>query len=234
MRLFYSKSITSNKFLIEGDDHRHCLKVMRKKSGDKIDIIDGTGWLYHCRITSINRKDLEATIVSKEHYAPLPYQLDIAISPLKNTSRYEWFIEKSVEIGISNIYPLDCIRTEKLSFKEERAERIVQSAMKQSYNIYEPKIHSYISISDLNDFTGYDEKYIAYINGLSVPFSKAIGDGNKILIAIGPEGGFKETEANSLIERGFIAVGLGDARLRTETAGVAACQIVKTIKEIQT
>jgi 16S rRNA (uracil1498-N3)-methyltransferase len=233
MRLFYSQQKSDASFILEGDDHRHILKVLRYTLGDYLDIVDGSGMIYHGVIKSINKKEIRVDIESFELTNKIPYRLGIAISPVKNVSRFEWFVEKAVEIGITDIYPLLCKRTEKTNIKIDRVKRIIQSAMKQSRNVYEPVIHPKISINDMISLKGWESKYFAYINEDCTDLLSREKEMNpSILIAIGPEGGFEELEAEICIGNGFKPVSLGDSRLRTETAGVVSCQIIKTLQEI--
>ncbi|NNF34836.1 MAG: 16S rRNA (uracil(1498)-N(3))-methyltransferase [Saprospiraceae bacterium] len=232
-RLFYCNHKTDGGFLITAEDHRHAIKVLRLKLNDPIDIIDGSGSLFHCKIHEISKKSLTATIQSKSVKPALPYRLGIAISTLKNPSRFEWFLEKAVEIGITDIYPLNSKRTEKPTLKYDRSRKIIHSAMKQSLNIHEPQLHEIIHIEDLISLTDYNSKFVAYINDhVTTSLSQSDPDKN-VLIVIGPEGGFTTDEAEFMISSGFNPVSLGQSRLRTETAGVASCQIIKTLFELR-
>jgi len=233
MRLFYSTDKSDTSFSITGDDYKHIVKVMRSKRSDHLEVIDGSGWIYTCEIEDIDRHQIKALILNKRLKEAPSYKLGIAISPLKNMSRFEWFLEKSVEIGITDIFPLICKRTEKKNIKEERAKRIIQSAMKQSGNVYEPTLHSNIDIATLSQMTGWGTKYLAYINNESNSLLATRKFLNPhILIGIGPEGGFVAEEVEICLKEKFTPVSLGNSRLRTETAGIVACQIIKTLHEI--
>lgn len=232
-RLFYCNHKSDGGFLITAEDHRHAIKVLRLKTNDPIDIIDGSGSLFHCNIKEISKKSLKATIQSKSVQPPLPYRLGIVISILKNSSRFEWFLEKAVEIGITDIYPLISKRTEKPSIKYDRSKKIIHSAMKQSLNIHEPLLHHTIHVKDLVSLSEYSSKYVAYINDdVTNSLSQSCPD-DSILIVIGPEGGFTVDEAELMISNAFTPMSLGSSRLRTETAGVVSCQIIKTLFEIR-
>lgn len=233
MRLFYSQQKSDTSFILEGEDHRHIVKVLRYTLGDYLDIVDGSGKIYHGVIKSIDKKEVHVDIERFELTEKMPYRLGIAISPVKNISRFEWFVEKAVEIGITDFYPLLCKRTEKTNIKIDRLKRIIHSAMKQSRNVYEPVIHNKVSMNDMVSLEGWESKYVAYINeGVHDLLSREKEINPRILIAIGPEGGFEEYEAEMCIRNGFKPVSLGESRLRTETAGVASCQIIKTLQEI--
>ena len=232
-RLFYCDHLSDGEFKIEGEDHRHSIKVLRLKKGDQIDVIDGTGYIYQCQIASINKKELIASIQSKILQFPLPYSLSIAISPLKNPSRFEWFLEKSTEIGISEIYPIQCKRTEKPGIKYDRSRKIIHSAMKQSLQAYEPTLNPVMKLNEFAELNNESFKIIAYINeNVHLTLSQIdLPPQQNYTIVIGPEGGFTQEEAGFMMDLGFQAVSLGNSRLRTETAAIAACQIIKTLEE---
>ncbi|WP_297766573.1 16S rRNA (uracil(1498)-N(3))-methyltransferase [uncultured Muriicola sp.] len=232
-RLFYSTHKSDTSFEITGEDYRHLLKVLRRKIGDSVDIIDGSGYIYNCVIAEVFKEKIIAAI-KNSYLGNIPsYRIAIAISPVKNPSRFEWFVEKAVEIGITDIYPVICKRTEKSKIKYERAIKIMHSAMKQSGNVLEPILLPSLSFTEMLQLDDFDSKYIAYISDKIINNLSSENDlGPSILIAIGPEGGFEKEEASMAASQQFKPVSLGDSRLRTETAGVVACQIVKTLDEL--
>jgi 16S rRNA (uracil1498-N3)-methyltransferase len=229
MRLFYSSTRNNNHFLLVDDEFRHSVKVLRQRTGDHINIIDGTGIIYFCIIEEINNNSLSVRIISQTNSPILPYQLSIAIAPPKKSSSFEWFVEKAIEIGIHSVIPINCKRSEKTKINLDRLDKICISAMKQSKNTTKPIIHNLTNFADFIDteFSGC-ASYIAYVMEKNMNFSTSI-QSKKILIAIGPEGGFTESEIAQAVNKGFIPVSLGESRLRTETAGISACQIVKTV-----
>lgn len=233
MRLFYSVNRNNNHFILEADEFRHSIKVLRQRAGDAIHIIDGSGIIYNCIIESIGKQNLTAKIITREEGSNLPYQLTIAIAPTKNSNRFEWFVEKAVEIGIHEIIPIICSRSEKPKINLDRLEKICISAMKQSKNTRRPIISSPIGfesflMKDHNDH----QKCIAYVMEKTTNLSHTL-DARDIMVAIGPEGGFSDDELSKAIDAGYMPVSLGKSRLRTETAGVATCQIVKTVFEFK-
>lgn len=229
MRLFFSNNRKNNHFILKGDEFRHSTKVLRQKVGDLIHIIDGSGTIYECLIETILREDLYANINTSIKGIALPYRLTLAVAPTKQSSRFEWFLEKAVEIGIHSIIPVLCKRSEKPRVNHSRMEKIVISAMKQSKNPWMPHIHPLTSLDKI-DFSEWPKqsRFVGFVEENNKILSQEIKDHN-LIVAIGPEGGFTTQEISILKDNHFIPVSLGESRLRTETAGVATCQIVKTV-----
>jgi len=208
--------------------------VLRLKPGDEVKMIDGKGNLYHGRIADAEVKRCSIEVISiVNDYEKRDYRLHIAISPLKNPDRFEWFVEKSVEIGIDEITPLICSRTEKPGIKPERLNSLIISAMKQSIKAKDTVLNDTVPI---NDFLRVSRKGILMIaHCINKSDKKGIADvyrkGDDAVILIGPEGDFTEDEIISATETGFCPVHLGGSRMRTETAGIAACHSVYFINQ---
>ena len=225
MYLFYNPDISSDKYILPEPESKHCIKVLRLKTGDTIHLTDGMGKLCETRIIDDNIKKctLEIIRVQKE-VGKRNYKIHIAVAPTKNISRFEWFLEKATEIGIDEITPVICEHSERKLIKTERLNKVITSAMKQSLKTYYPKLNKAIKYKDFikNDFKG--NKFIAYCtdeyrNTLKNIYQK----GTDALILIGPEGDFSEEEIKKAINTGYTPVSLGESRLRTETAALVAC-----------
>jgi 16S rRNA (uracil1498-N3)-methyltransferase len=203
-------------------------------AGDPVRIVDGAGTLFEGLISHPDPLRCVVKITDTiRDFEKRNYKLHIAISPLKNYERFEWFVEKSVEIGIDMITPLICSRTEKAVIKADRAEKIITSAMKQSVKAFRTILNSPCSF---DDFIGLSHNGTLMISHCSNNFSRdKIGavypHGQDAVIMIGPEGDFSEEEINKAIEKGFSSVHLGISRMRTETAGIAACHSVYFINQ---
>lgn len=234
MQLFYVPDITGSRCVLERNESRHCIRVMRLSRGDRILITDGRGSLYE---GIIDDPDPSACVISIAGLIPesgkRDYRLHVAISPLKNPERFEWFVEKSVEMGIDEITPLICHNTEKTRIKAERIENIIISAMKQSLKTIKPALneptdfHGFISLAlDGIRMIPHCNKEISR-SSVSAVYSK----GCDAIILIGPEGDFTHEEISAAIDKGYRSVHLGTARLRTETAGIAACHSVYFINQ---
>jgi 16S rRNA (uracil1498-N3)-methyltransferase len=237
MNLFYSPDSISHIHVLNEQESRHCIKSLRLRTGDELYLTDGKGNLYAAKIIEDNVKACSVEIVHQiEDYPRLPYCLHIGIAPTKNNERLEWFVEKAVEIGISEITTILCEKSERTSVKSDRMERLMISAMKQSLRTDLPVFTNEIPFASFLEKTknSYPQKYIACCGKLqqSPSFLKTICQPHRdTLILIGPEGDFSPNEIHQAISCGFIPVSLGKFRLRTETAALLSCAIVQTIHE---
>lgn len=234
MQVFYSPDISKNIYTLDENESKHIIRVLRMKKGSSVKLIDGRGNLYEGIIDDPNPKSCSILINKKtENYEKRNYKLHIAISPLKNQDRFEWFVEKSVEIGVDEITPLICKNTEKQSVKPERLEKIIVSAMKQSLKAYRTVLNDPTEFNEFILRRHVENPMIAHCNN---DFEKhnlqnVCKKGDNTLILIGPEGDFNTEEIESATAQGFHSVHLGTSRLRTETAGVAACHSIYFINQ---
>jgi 16S rRNA (uracil1498-N3)-methyltransferase len=225
MHVFYTPDITSNQYTLNEEESRHCSKVLRLTIGDIIHLIDGKGGLYEAEITGMNKKNVQLTVINKQsEFGKRNHYLHIAIAPTKNIDRLEWFLEKATEIGIDEITPIICDRSERKVVKEERLEKVITSAVKQSLTAYHPKLNNAISFTELMKQNSDGEKFIAHCIEGEKPFINQLTQIHQsYLVLIGPEGDFTQTEVDIALQNGYKAVTLGNTRLRTETAALAAC-----------
>lgn len=226
MQIFYTTDVSEGKALFSREESMHCLRVLRMRRGDSISFTDGTGNLYEGVITGDDPSAMTATVISVSHEAGRRgYRLHMAISPLKNEDRLEWFIEKAVETGIDEITPIVCSRTEKKRIRRERLEGLILSAMKQSVKCYLPRLNDPVTFNEFIDGVHEGKRIIACCDPAveRIPITSAFSRGDEVTILIGPEGDFTAEEVASAVWSGFKAVHIGTSRLRTETAGVAAC-----------
>lgn len=238
MELFYSRDIEGGICRLDQDESGHCIKVLRHRAGDEISVIDGCGTLYRCRITSDSHKGVEAMVLSSEEgWGGHGYRLHMAVCPTKNNDRYEWFAEKACEIGMDEVSPVIGEHSERRIFKTSRIEKILVSAAKQSLKGAVPTVNEPVSVKEFIESYGCQEaddvlRMIAYCfedentPRRSIKEVLRTYEGSEIIILIGPEGDFSPAEAELAISRGFIPVHLGDSRLRTETAALAAVSAV--------
>lgn len=236
MQLFYNPNISENSKEISFDkeESKHIVKVLRMKDGDVFKITNGKGSFFDAEIINANPKSCVVKIISEEKQPPLPYQLHLAVAPTKLNDRYEWFLEKATEIGVSEITPIICERSERKTIKPERYEKILQSAIKQSLKAYLPILNEAVSFKDFIDNinTSEDLKFIAHCEETDKKSLKSVLLPNqKITILIGPEGDFSSEEITLAKQNNFTPVSLGKSRLRTETAAVVACHSVAFVNE---
>src|SRR5690606_10314025 len=237
MQLFYNPNISnsSKEVVFDKEESRHIVKVLRMNEGDIFKITNGKGSFFSAEITNANPKGCLVKILSEEIQPPLPYQLHLAVAPTKLNDRYEWFLEKATEIGISEITPIICDHSERKIIKPERFEKILQSAMKQSLKANLPTLNKAVPFKDFinSEKAIKGLKCIAHCEETNKKSLKSILLPNKkITILIGPEGDFSSEEIEFAKHAGYIPVTLGESRLRTETAAIVACHSVAFINEL--
>lgn len=211
-------------------ESKHCVRVLRKKNGDSINITNGEGKLIIVEITDAHQKHCSFKIISEEETKKNAPNLHIAIAPTKNIDRFEFFLEKVTEIGISEITPLLCFHSERKNIKLERLEKIITSACKQSKNFHFPLLNDLTSLKDLN-LANNTQKLVAHCTDSEKSHLKNYNFTKPTLILIGPEGDFSKEEIDWAIDNGFQPISLGESRLRTETAGIVACTIANLDNE---
>ena len=217
--------------LSEEESH-HASRVLRLKVNDLITIIDGKGTSAIVEIAAITKKTVTFNIIESRLEDLVLPEIHIAIAPTKSNDRFEYFLEKVTELGISEITPLHCSNSERKSIKMDRFEKIIMSATKQSGNLYLPKINELTRFSDFNVALNHDTTYfIAHCEDdlKKVELKEQLNVSKKICILIGPEGDFTNEEIILAKENKITPVSLGQTRLRTETAGVIACHTVRLI-----
>lgn len=224
MALFYVPDIAQRWELSE-EEAAHCLRVLRLGVGDTLDITDGKGTLYRAEISSVVGKHCYVEANETLHM-PKNWRgnIHIAIAPTKNMDRIEWLAEKATEIGLDAITFLNCRFSERKVIKTERVERIVVSAMKQSLKYSKPIVGEMIDFKKFISMPHSGAKYIAHCyDSERVLLKEVLREGENATILIGPEGDFSPEEVELAVSAGFCPVSLGSSRLRTETAGLAAC-----------
>lgn len=210
----------------------HCSKVLRLKAGDEIHIFNGKGGIFNGKIAKQEKKQTIVAIQSQmSDIKERDFKIHLAIAPTKNTDRIEWFVEKAIEIGIDKITFILSRYSERKHLRLDRIHKIAVSAMKQSYNPFYPEI---TELQKFEDFLKSDieekEKYLAYEEtATNQSLIKQATPNSSYCIIVGPEGGFNTEELQSSEDAGFEKVSLGPNRLRTETAGVVACNILNMI-----
>lgn len=232
MHLAYSPIIEGNEHTLNEIESFHCTKVLRLRNGDEIKILDGKGTICIASITNTHDKRCQVTITKRTCIEnPRNYYLHIAIAPTKNIERFEWFIEKCVEVGIDEITPLLCDHSERKEIKKDRIDNIITAAIKQSVNPFRPILNDMISLKKFIQQPTEKVKYIAHCNGLRKHVKEYYTKGEKSIVLIGPEGDFSMEEINLCLKMNYIPISLGENRLRTETAGVIACSFINLINQ---
>ena len=227
MDLFYSNYKANDKYVVMNEiDSKHISRSFRKNIGDSIMITNGFGYLCNAEIVEIGKK-IKVKINSIEKFKSSSNSIHIALSPLKNVSRFEWFVEKSTEIGISQITPLLCEYSEKKKVNMDRLERILISSLKQSNQFFKPIINS---IKTFEDFIRDNEDELLMANlKTSNKIKRELFTQNNICLMIGPEGGFSDAEIKLAKKKNIKQVTLGRSRLRSETAAIYGMSVIKSI-----
>ncbi len=233
MQQFYFPNIDSStiRFSFDEIESKHLIKVLRKNTGDKLVVTNGKGWIFEGVIEVINVKKCDVIILNAKQSAPLPYQLHIAIAPTKNIQRFEWFLEKSTEIGVTEITPIICERSERKKINNERLQKIITSALKQSLGTQLPVLHPPEKLKDF--ITTHSPGFIAHCENSEKKYlAESIDKKSSYTILIGPEGDFSPQEIEMALHQNNTAISLGNSRLRTETAGIVACQTVALVNQL--
>lgn len=235
MHRFYAPDIATT-MLLPDDEAQHCVRVLRLKEGERIEVVDGRGHLHLCRILTANAKNCAVEIEHTDDVAPhWGCRITVAIAPTKNMDRMEWMAEKVTEMGVDRIVPLLCRYSERKVLKTERLRKILVSAMKQSLKATLPQLDELTPIGDFLKNLPDGQRFIAYCDP-DIPrrdFVKECAAGSDVTIMVGPEGDFSKEEIRAALDAGFIPVSLGDSRLRTETAGTFACAAIHTLNQLK-
>ena len=223
---------SQKQIVLDEDTSKHIVQVLRMKMGEQLNLTDGKGNLLNCSIIDDHKKHCVVELKGTRYKAQSTRKVSVAISLLKNTNRFEWFLEKATEIGVSEIIPLICERTEKEKFRLDRMQGICISAMLQSQQVWLPVLHEPVKFENVEKWKfGNGPNYIAHcMEGNKGLLSHSqISTSPHSLICIGPEGDFTPKEIELAMQNDFIPVSLGETRLRTETAGVVAAALLSLV-----
>ncbi|MCX2431867.1 16S rRNA (uracil(1498)-N(3))-methyltransferase [Pedobacter sp. GR22-10] len=226
MHIFYTPDISKNTYTLNEEESKHCVRVLRLSKGTVVNLVDGIGGFYTAEIIDDHPKKVTLSVLNVEReFHKRNHYLHIAVAPTKNIDRLEWFLEKATELGIDEITPIITDRSERRIVKDDRLNKVITAAVKQSIKAYHPKLNEAISFDDFLKQPFEGERLIAhciqdsekkFISDLAVPHQK-------YLILIGPEGDFTPEEVGLALNKGFKPLTLGENRLRTETAALSVC-----------
>ena len=231
MEYFYQPNVISDTFHLDEEESRHCARVLRKGIDDQIIVFDGNGGVYTCKITSVHDKKVKFDIIGKETIKKAGFTVHLVIAPTKNTDRIEWFIEKSIEVGVDRISFINCQNSERHRINMSRIKKKIISAMKQCQNPFLPEVNNILSFNDyLRSSDPDSEKYICHASSGKDNFLLNVANKHtSYQVLIGPEGDFTDGEIILAENKGFLPVSLGNSRLRTETAGFVACVLLNAL-----
>lgn len=229
MNLFYTENFSPDNNQLSEEEAKHCLRVLRRQQGDDIQVTNGNGELFTGTLDILGKKAFVNITTTEVIRKTRNYYLHIAIAPTKNMDRLEWFLEKCTEIGIDEISLLLTSHSERKKIRFDRVEKIVLSAMKQSHQMHLPKCNDLVPYKTFmaQDFSEYQSFICHCENDYPKLNLKQYPSQEKVLILIGPEGDFSLDEIKQAYDLGFNGLDLGINRLRTETAGIVACQNIQ-------
>lgn len=226
--LFYIEHLFDDQpsFTLSEETSKHIIQVLRMKNGEQLQLANGKGKIITAEIIAEHKKATEVKVLSTSTITPRTSNITIAISLIKNTNRFEWFLEKATEIGVSEIIPLICDRTEKQNFRHDRMKNILISAMLQSKQAWLPILHEPVKFKGAIKNSSHNNKFIAHCDeGEKTKLAMGEDFGGTIIL-IGPEGDFTKEEIDFAVANNFTPVTLGKTRLRTETAGMVAAVLL--------
>jgi 16S rRNA (uracil1498-N3)-methyltransferase len=231
--LFYSEEIieqVNHQVALDEDASRHIVQVLRMKNGNSLELTNGKGALCTGEIIRDNKREVEVRITKSEHVQQNPKSVSICLSLLKNANRFEWFLEKATELGITELVPLICERTERQHFRMSRMKNILVSAMLQSGQCWLPLLQEPMPFHDVIQQPRHEQRFIAHcMDEMKAPLRQlANKSASSYVMLIGPEGDFSPQEVSLAVQNQFIPVSLGETRLRSETAGVVAAAFMRS------
>lgn len=233
-RYFYVPD-AANQTELPQDEAVHALRVLRLKEGDEIFLMDGEGAFFRAVVAMTNSKHCLYKILET-----LPQEktwrgrIHLAIAPTKNIDRIEWLAEKATEVGFDEISFLDCQFSERRQLREDRIEKIVVAAMKQSRKAWLPKVNALVPFRKFVEMPREGRKFIAHCyeeigRQELFPLLSQTPETEDVTVLVGPEGDFSIDEVRLAMENGFESVSLGASRLRTETAGLVAVMMANLV-----
>ena len=225
MQIFYTPDIEDDLYILNEEESRHSAKVLRLQKGDIIHLVDGRGTFYTAEIIEPHPKKTSLKVLTRQAaYGKRNHYLHLAVAPTKNIERFEWFLEKATEIGIDEITPVICDRSERKEVKTERLNKIITAAVKQSVKAYHPRLNEPVKLKSFLSTVVAAQKFVAHCNpGEKSALSNILTRETSYAVLIGPEGDFSPGEVSLSTENGFVPVTFGESRLRTETAALEAC-----------
>ena len=230
MQLFYDPDIVVGPYALREVEAQHAARVLRKRVGDTLDLVDGRGGWYRADITQIDKRNCLLSVVqTKQETTRAGHHLTLLVAPTKNIDRFEWVLEKATEIGVDRIQPILTEHSERTRLRTDRLQRVLEAAMKQSLRAWLPELVELVSFADAVEQASGD-RFLAYLGGEGSRLLRdLVRPDTNTVVAVGPEGGFSASEAEVARAAGFVFASLGPQRLRTETAAVVAVHTVESL-----
>ncbi len=230
MQLFYDPDCREGTFDLREEEAVHAGRVLRKRAGDELTLVDGHGGWYRATIEEIGKRKCSVTArLERREAGRARHHSTLIVAPTKGMDRFEWLVEKATEIGVDRIRPVITTHSERRRLRNDRLLRVAETAMKQSLRAWLPQIGELMTFNEvLESLDSGNQRYLAYLGKEAAPLlHSSYTAGQHVVVGIGPEGGFSSSEANLAKGHGFEWVSLGPQRLRTETAALTALQAVE-------
>lgn len=232
MHLFYSPFLSDEIITLPDEEAHHALSVLRLKVGDRIGLLDGKGQRAEAEVFEIDRKKCIVRIIDRIHRSPeRTSSIHMAVGVTKQIDRFEWFLEKAVEVGVDRITPLFTERSERNKVRLDRMQKVMIAAMKQSQRFWLPALDEAMHLKDLLKLDLPAQRYFGWCEGEHRSLMESYTTGSAAIVVIGPEGDLSPAEAAQLMEHDMKPVSIGNARLRTETAALAACTWMSLLQQ---
>jgi 16S rRNA (uracil1498-N3)-methyltransferase len=233
VNIFYIPAPGGSSIIIPEEESTHAVRVLRMKDGEAIEMMDGKGYFYKGRILRAHARNCEVEILGEPQFIPpRPYRIHLAIAPTKSNDRFEWMLEKATEIGVDRITPVFCEHSERTVLKIERLQKVLVSAMKQSMQAWLPLLDEPVKFNAFLQANREEDSFICTCTaGEDLLLKKQYQPLHSVTLLVGPEGDFTEQEIREAIGKGFRECSLGSSRLRTETAGLAACHAIHILNQ---
>lgn len=215
------------------EESLHCVKVMRHREGDHVVVTDGRGVRFDCVLTKADPRGCLLSVEQETEVEAPRYELRMAVAPTKNIDRFEWFVEKAVEIGVTRITPIETEHSERTRVRVDRLQRIVVAAAKQSLKYRLPQVDDVTPISEILTPGVATQRFILHCAETPKEhLFNAAKAGVSTIVLIGPEGDFSAKEVETALSNGYQECTLGPERLRTETAAMVATNIIALRNQI--
>jgi 16S rRNA (uracil1498-N3)-methyltransferase len=224
MHLFLCPTLEDDAVVLPPEEAHHAVHVLRLQVGDRIGLLDGRGTRANAELLEAGKRAVRVRILERTMEGPeRQARIHLAVAPTKQQDRIDWLVEKAVEVGVDRITLLLTARTERTRLRTDRLERVAIAAMKQSQRAWLPTIDPPIPLEKLLDEDLPEQRYFGWCEGEHLAIMQQYTPAFDALVLIGPEGDFTGAEADAMRQAGCTAVAIGKARLRTETAALAAC-----------
>ena len=230
MQLFYDPELRAGIHALREAEAQHAARVLRKRSGEVLDLVDGRGGWYQGTILDINKRQCSLAVTElRRETARAPHRTTLLVAPTKSIDRFEWILEKVTEIGVDRIQPVFTEHSERTRLRTDRLERVLESAMKQSLRAWLPELSEPRPFAEaLTEVDPQARRFMGYLGQAGVPLLTTLTGAVRSVVAIGPEGGFSPAEAELARAHDFSWVSLGPHRLRTETAAITAVHTLES------